>query len=527
MIIECPACNTRYDIKAAVPPDGRTVRCAKCATVWRAMPQAAEKQSAAELSQTDVQESYVAGNGAAPYDSNTIVSPPNGSPSGEDSLGGGAKQIDAPQGRSLESQASESARSEPMAEAGSQDTNAGEPEGRDDDNGKVRWLSSFRRKERTKSEPEKAVRSESFGVSEAQTIQFPRSAPEDFGRGTTLDELHTLDEARDAVRGVLADLGEVRPSAHGRAYSSFTASQSEWEQNVEETQASAPVAFALRDSFRKEGTAEDTWLDQETRLQRGDGDDVLADPDTQTRNAMRAHFSDLSSGDGLAQELETHLRSSPAPQTETDDWPQSGNAFWRRPRLPIEDAVEQPAAADEAASEGKDDSAFDERLYREIEERQEHAGEARGGRGGGLALAAAWGLFLCAASGLLVGFFAFRDIAADALPGLAPLYRAIGMPVTVQPLIFEGVQYKWSISENKPAILVSGSVFNRAQRKVRVPQFFISVKDADPALDREYSANLYVNGSKIKAGQRVDFEIELLAPSPTVTSVELELRNVR
>ena len=69
-----------------------------------------------------------------------------------------------------------------------------------------------------------------------------------------------------------------------------------------------------------------------------------------------------------------------------------------------------------------------------------------------LALAAAWGLFLCVAGGLTVGLFAFRDIAADALPGLAPLYRALGMPVTVQPLIFEGVQYEWGVSDFKPVL---------------------------------------------------------------------------
>src|SRR5258706_2651318 len=40
MIIECPACTPRYDIKATLPPEGRTVRCAKCETVWRAMPDA-------------------------------------------------------------------------------------------------------------------------------------------------------------------------------------------------------------------------------------------------------------------------------------------------------------------------------------------------------------------------------------------------------------------------------------------------------------------------------------------------------
>jgi hypothetical protein len=170
--------------------------------------------------------------------------------------------------------------------------------------------------------------------------------------------------------------------------------------------------------------------------------------------------------------------------------------------------------------------AFDDRLYRELEETQEYDGEALPRRNGGLALAAAWGLFLCAALGLVVGFFAFRDIVSASLPGAAPVYRMLGMPVTIQPLALEDVQYRWEVSDDKPALIVSGTVVNHAHRKVRKPSFYISIRDQDPALDREYSANLET-ASKIRSGERADFEIELLAPSPTVTAVELELRNVR
>jgi hypothetical protein len=188
----------------------------------------------------------------------------------------------------------------------------------------------------------------------------------------------------------------------------------------------------------------------------------------------------------------------------------------------------EPAVVEEPVEVKDDDSAFDRRLYREIEETREKAGEApRRSRRGGLAVAAAWGLFLCVASGLIVGFFAFRDIVADAAPGLAPLYRILGMPVTVQPLVFESVEYEWSTSDNRPVLTVRGNVFNRANRNVRVPQFFITIKDQDATQDREYSANLRINGSKIRSNERADFDIELVSPNPTVTAVELELRNVR
>ncbi|MEJ2516659.1 MAG: zinc-ribbon domain-containing protein, partial [Methyloceanibacter sp.] len=41
-LIICPACGTRYQIKAAFPPEGRKVRCAKCSHVWQAQPAEAE-----------------------------------------------------------------------------------------------------------------------------------------------------------------------------------------------------------------------------------------------------------------------------------------------------------------------------------------------------------------------------------------------------------------------------------------------------------------------------------------------------
>jgi predicted Zn finger-like uncharacterized protein len=37
-LIICPICETRYETKAAFPPEGRKVRCSKCGHVWQAQP---------------------------------------------------------------------------------------------------------------------------------------------------------------------------------------------------------------------------------------------------------------------------------------------------------------------------------------------------------------------------------------------------------------------------------------------------------------------------------------------------------
>lgn len=38
IILECPACETRYEVPVSIPEGGRKVRCAKCANIWTVQP---------------------------------------------------------------------------------------------------------------------------------------------------------------------------------------------------------------------------------------------------------------------------------------------------------------------------------------------------------------------------------------------------------------------------------------------------------------------------------------------------------
>jgi hypothetical protein len=247
----------------------------------------------------------------------------------------------------------------------------------------------------------------------------------------------------------------------------------------------------------------------------------------------RADGPAFDENDDLARKLEAQLKSPPRfrpPVIEEREDENGRISLVERPSFPLDDLSRESANGtlepnDDTRDQG-DANQVDPNLLRQLE-RTKTGEETEPKRRGGLLLAAAWGMFLSIAAGLIGGVFAFRDMTAQAFPGLAPVYRTLGMPVTVQPLQFDNVSYTWSVSDQSPVLVVSGTIINNANRKVGTPNFFVLVKDQDPQLDREYSVPFPVEGNKLRAKQQADFQIELVSPSRTMTAVELELRNVR
>lgn len=457
MIIECPACATRYEIKADLPPDGRTVRCAKCETVWRAMPDSGGEEEASASS-------WVAPSGESEETSDAPAEQATHDPFG-------TAGIHVDEGVWSSHQDAAAVREEAVAEGDTALKEDGVSE-EDENTGKVSWFSSFRRRKSLKPANEAAeATAKTLTQATAETIPFPRAnfavAQQEM---ETNEEQHTIEAARQALRSVFSSLGHdgsgasaatseddgeraatgsAKPHPHN-GWAERLAGLSEHFKRAGETGGDQSLVEAVgkrgvnEEDERDLDTGEDdAWFAEKKDDASGDGD-----PDTALREAMRAHFLPPSKrapvgpslrDEELAEKLETHLKSTAATASEEHPRPRGIAGLWGKVSPAAEEDVfePEPAMVEEPAEVKDDDTAFDRRLYREIEETREKSGvAARRSRPGGLAVAAAWGLFLCVASGFIVGFLAFRDIISDAAPGLAPLYRSLGMPVTVQPLVF-------------------------------------------------------------------------------------------
>ncbi|MGA7326213.1 MAG: zinc-ribbon domain-containing protein, partial [Rhodomicrobium sp.] len=261
MIIECPACTTRYDIKAQIPPAGRTVRCAKCGNVWRALPDNQDDEADLGAQQpANEQNSMAIPTGA---DHQETISETHESSWAGRSSGVGHNENGA--GKKLENGQSERLRDGPAealssglgnapqeplyqqrreAEANFEARKAKEEE--QDSSGKVSWFSGFRRKNNSRPvySPEMEMGPSLTGG--AETIPFPRGQAAQ-NPVAKEEELRTLEEAREAVRGVFSSLGENRP-AGGRA---AQAPEAEIEAGTK-SQNGAHMAFAASTAESKE-----------------------------------------------------------------------------------------------------------------------------------------------------------------------------------------------------------------------------------------------------------------------------------
>lgn len=150
--------------------------------------------------------------------------------------------------------------------------------------------------------------------------------------------------------------------------------------------------------------------------------------------------------------------------------------------------------------------------------RQRHTEESRSGAGG-LALAAAWAVFLSVLSGVMLAFVNFREDVVVALPGMGELYHAVGLGVEEQQIDFGNVNYRWTVADGKPMIEVTGQIINMTDREIAVPRVLINVRDKENGDPVKATATL--RSDPLSARETADFTLEFISPSKSISQIEL------
>jgi hypothetical protein len=157
-------------------------------------------------------------------------------------------------------------------------------------------------------------------------------------------------------------------------------------------------------------------------------------------------------------------------------------------------------------------------------EKYEHMPYEAPRRGGGLALVAAWAVFLSIASGLILALVNMRSDIATALPGTAGLYHMAGFTDVGHDIDFSNVSYHWTGSSDQPAVMVTGRVINRTNHTIQVPQVLINMRDKENTDIRRKTER--VQTAVLNSQQSADFSFEL-AVSKSISQIELEFDKIQ
>jgi predicted Zn finger-like uncharacterized protein len=115
---------------------------------------------------------------------------------------------------------------------------------------------------------------------------------------------------------------------------------------------------------------------------------------------------------------------------------------------------------------------------------------------------------------LLVGW---RSDFVRALPQTASFYAAMGLPVNLRGLAFEGVATAAEQHEGVPILVVEGNVVNDARKTVEVPRLKFIIRNA--ARQEIYSWTAVPSRAALTPGEAVAFRTRLASPPPEARDV--------
>jgi predicted Zn finger-like uncharacterized protein len=111
---------------------------------------------------------------------------------------------------------------------------------------------------------------------------------------------------------------------------------------------------------------------------------------------------------------------------------------------------------------------------------------------------------------VVVGTLGSRSTVVRAVPDLAGLYAAVGLPVNLRGLEFNGVQTTREMQDGIPVLVIAGEVVNVTGHPVELPRLRLGV--LGPGNRELYSWTALLPRSILSDGEKISFRSRLASP---------------
>lgn len=136
------------------------------------------------------------------------------------------------------------------------------------------------------------------------------------------------------------------------------------------------------------------------------------------------------------------------------------------------------------------------------------------------------GLFLfLLALALPVAAVVFRASVVASLPSMAGFYAAVGLPVNLRGLVFEGVDTIRELEAGQPVLVVEGAIHNPTDRPRPLPSLRLSLRGDDQ--QEIYAWSVDPKATSVAPGASVRFRTKLAAPPDQARDVQIRFTERR
>ena len=551
MILECPSCGTYYDTPAIIPPEGRKVRCAKCADTWLAMPEPlmpTDSPDEPELSDSERDDADSSSQAATEHqDLGEAVASDDST--ADEALGEVAAEDRSDTRISVEEEepepaiedASAAALDEASVEAAMDAETAESSDALAEDAGEA-VVSGDSAEDEALGEVAAEDRSDAeFPVEQAEAELAVEEAPAVTAEGMASEETSGEPPAVVAVDAELDETDEVLPKNDGEAVTNDDSAGDEAPAEVvaeEQTGAQFSVEVAEDDAPAQEAEDElppppeaDYPIGDFSHQGMGPARSPMQEILTEAADSQPG---DLSPSEGESQEAAEHQQSQSAEPVAGEE-AEVVVAVAEVEALDVsrtESAKPAPASASEgevpaAAAESEPEAA-------EPEPEADAEDEITAGDQPGSAAAVAFGQDFqpstrqLASWGVLallvvIGFtlaMVNRETIVSALPGSASFYSGLGLPVNLRGLEFQNVTSTWTMEADQPVLEVRGAIVNITDGQIAVPTVVFAIHDEDGVEVHQWKAE--VTEEPLEAGGRTQFAARIPSPPASSRSVQVK-----